>query len=135
MLRLIQSFCQLHQLQLLVFFLFVVETFGCFLQQVLNHFFIRHWLKIRLHRRNGDAFEITFDILVRKHHAARRIDVELNSGNKIFGIVIAKVGLHISQHKLFRNVDGFFRDIKQFAKDEVRMPQVSWFPRLLSNTF
>src|SRR6185312_6074132 len=71
-------------------------------------------------RRNGDAVKIVADILMRENLAAHRINKEFNPVPGILhGGFLTEIRFYVGQHKLLGNIDGFYRNVEQFAKQEV----------------
>ena len=99
---------------------FVVEAFGEFFQGCLDDPVVREGFEIGSYGWHGNAFEIALYILMCEDLTAGRVDEELDAlhGAEFFGVLVV-VRFYIGKYELAWDVDGLYRDVQQFAEQEV----------------
>jgi hypothetical protein len=116
----VEQFGEVQELFLFIIVAFVVEAFGEFLQRCLDDPVVRQGFEIGSDGWNGNAFEIAFHILMCKDLTAGWVDKELDTLHRaeLFGVLIV-IGFYISEDELPWNIDSLYRDVQQFAEQEV----------------
>ena len=86
---------------------------------MLNDALIAVRFKIRMSRRYRNTFKIIFDILMGKYLSAGGLYKKFDLGNILLQVFGAITWFEIGEHKLFWNTYSFYRNIQQFADNQI----------------